>query len=185
MDCTNVLKEGGTKTGEVIAEIMKPHMLFDRNSVVDALFFDGGSNVQKAGRILVKEYPTASCFHGAEHVISLFIKDFFGTIFGRMMVDIYSMIHKEFGGAKHQPFAMFIKETARDNGGRKIGLIRVVETRMGGYIYAWSRAYRLRKALVRVVCLSEAKRWKLEDGLVSIICNTKSWELVYILLKCM
>jgi hypothetical protein len=43
--------------------------------LTDLFFFDGASNVQKAGRILAISCKTAHCLHGAEHVISLFFSD--------------------------------------------------------------------------------------------------------------
>ncbi len=41
----------------------------------DVFFFDGASNVQKAGLVLEQKYPRAHTLHGAEHVISLFFSD--------------------------------------------------------------------------------------------------------------
>ncbi len=38
----------------------------------DWFFFDGAANVQKAGDILCANYPRALCFHGGEHVMTLF-----------------------------------------------------------------------------------------------------------------
>ena len=43
--------------------------------MVDLFYFDGASNAQKAGRLLVAKYPRALCLHGGEHVISLFFAD--------------------------------------------------------------------------------------------------------------
>ena len=36
--------------------------------------FDGASNVQKAGNIMVKHYDRAIVTHGAEHVVSLVVE---------------------------------------------------------------------------------------------------------------
>ncbi len=41
----------------------------------DSFFFDGDANLQKAGRILCANFPQAMCFHGGEHVLSLFFSD--------------------------------------------------------------------------------------------------------------
>ena len=35
-------------------------------------FFGGASNVQKAGDVLMARFPRSFCFHGGEHVVSLF-----------------------------------------------------------------------------------------------------------------
>jgi hypothetical protein len=40
--------------------------------IVDLVFFDGGSNVQNAGKILKAFNPSITVGHGAEHVVSLF-----------------------------------------------------------------------------------------------------------------
>ncbi len=46
---------------------------YDPNgTLTDAFFFGGASNVQKGGAILVAKHPHSFCFHGGEHVLSLF-----------------------------------------------------------------------------------------------------------------
>ena len=35
-------------------------------------YFDGAANVQKAGDVLMAKFPRSCCFHGGEHVVSLF-----------------------------------------------------------------------------------------------------------------
>ncbi len=38
----------------------------------DVFYFDGASNIQKAGEILMAKFCCSFCFHGGEHVVSLF-----------------------------------------------------------------------------------------------------------------
>jgi hypothetical protein len=38
----------------------------------DVFYFDGASNVQKAGDVLIARFPCTFCFHGGKHVVSLF-----------------------------------------------------------------------------------------------------------------
>ncbi len=38
----------------------------------DVFNFDGASNIQKAGEVLMARFPHSFCFHGGEHVVSLF-----------------------------------------------------------------------------------------------------------------
>ena len=38
----------------------------------DIFFFDGASNVAKAGKVLEAKFPRAYALHGGEHVVSLF-----------------------------------------------------------------------------------------------------------------
>ena len=45
-----------------------------RPGVVDLVLIDGVSNVVKAGKILVTHFPRISVVHGAEHVVSLFLR---------------------------------------------------------------------------------------------------------------
>ena len=42
------------------------------NMLTDVFFFDGASNVQKAGDVLMAKFPHTFCFHGGEQVVSLF-----------------------------------------------------------------------------------------------------------------
>jgi len=44
-------------------------------SLTDIFFFDSASNVQKAGQVLMAKFPRTFCFHGEEHVVSLFFTD--------------------------------------------------------------------------------------------------------------
>ncbi len=39
------------------------------------IFFDGAANVQKVGQILCAHFPWGMCFHGGEHILSLFFSD--------------------------------------------------------------------------------------------------------------
>ena len=68
------MEEGGKKDTPYIAELFEvkvveydPHFL-----CTDVWYFDGASNVQKAGEILMAKFPRSFCFHGGEHVVSLF-----------------------------------------------------------------------------------------------------------------
>ena len=76
-DCTDHLQGGGKKDAPYIANLFENNMSeFDnQKTLVDLLYFDGASNVQKAGDILTAKYPRAYCLHGGEHVVSLFFSD--------------------------------------------------------------------------------------------------------------
>ena len=45
------------------------------NSSDDVVFFDGGSNFQLAGRIIMARFPRITVVHGLEHVLSLVFVD--------------------------------------------------------------------------------------------------------------
>ena len=76
-DCTEHMASGGKKDAPYISHLFKRHVEeYDpEKKLVDIFYFDGASNVQKAGRLLVAKYPRAMSLHGGEHVISLFFAD--------------------------------------------------------------------------------------------------------------
>ena len=73
-DCTNHMAEGGKKDASYIADLFdKKVMEYDpMNICTDVFYFDGASNVQKAGKVLMARFPCTFFFHGGEHVVSLF-----------------------------------------------------------------------------------------------------------------
>jgi hypothetical protein len=77
MDCTTHMAEGGKKDAAYISEIFEEKVLeYDpKMSLTDVFFFDGAGNVQKAGQVLVAKFLRTFCFHGGEHVVSLFVTD--------------------------------------------------------------------------------------------------------------
>ena len=77
VDCTKHMSEGGVKSVPFIADLFWDEMevLDPNHELIDLLFFDGASNMQKAGEIIAARNPCVTCFHGHEHVMSLLIKD--------------------------------------------------------------------------------------------------------------
>ena len=73
-DCTKHMAEGGKKDASYIAELFEAKVLeYDPDQLcTDVFFFDGASNVQTGGLVLMAKFPRAFCFHGGEHVASLF-----------------------------------------------------------------------------------------------------------------
>ena len=66
--------DGGKKDASYIARLFEEEVnKFDpTHSFTDVFFFDLASNVQKAGQILMAKFPHTFCFHGGEHLLSLF-----------------------------------------------------------------------------------------------------------------
>ena len=97
VDCSEHMVKGGKKDAEYIAELFLPWMkkLDPNKQRVDLLFFDGASNVQKAGKILEVAYPRVTCLHAAEHVVSLFFKDLCRTLEVILLIKVY---HKSMTG---------------------------------------------------------------------------------------
>ena len=77
VNCSQHLQGGGKKDATYIAGLFKPHLkeLDPQKALVDLVYFDGASNVQKAGNILGAHYPCVTCLHGSKHVVSLFFGD--------------------------------------------------------------------------------------------------------------
>ena len=76
-ECTSHLQAGGKKDASyVVDEFKKVVEKYDSTAAFTNLFwFDGASNVQKAGDILTAKFIHAATHHGCEHNISLFFSD--------------------------------------------------------------------------------------------------------------
>ncbi len=77
IDCTTHMSDGGKKDATYIMEQFwrKVDEIDVDKELTDCFFFDGASNVQTAGAILWARYPRTMCFHGGEHILSLFFSD--------------------------------------------------------------------------------------------------------------
>ena len=71
------MSAGGRKDARYIAELMEGIIQqYDPDKSRSTLFwFDGASNVQKAGKILEAKFPRSYTLHGGEHVVALFFSD--------------------------------------------------------------------------------------------------------------
>ena len=76
-DATDHLKAGGKKDAPYIAGVFDGIVTdyLPKSGCADLFLFDGASNVQKAGQLLSIRFPHAACYHGGEHVTSLFFSD--------------------------------------------------------------------------------------------------------------
>ncbi len=73
-DCTKHMAEGGKKDASYIADLCDQKVIKYNplKTCIDVFYFDGVPNVQKAGGVLMARFPCSFCFHGGEHVVSLF-----------------------------------------------------------------------------------------------------------------
>ena len=76
-DSSAHLAQGGKKDATYVSNLFLPHIERHdpQKSRTDLVFFDGASNVQKAGDILAAYFPRISVLHGTEHCIALFFSD--------------------------------------------------------------------------------------------------------------
>ena len=72
--CSKHLAQGGKKYANFISEAFKPYLkqYDEKKSRTDLVFFDGSSNVQKAGKIIAASYPWIIALHSSEQVLYLF-----------------------------------------------------------------------------------------------------------------
>ncbi len=73
-DCTKHMAEGGKKDASYIADMFEEKVMeYNFLKICTAVFyFDGASNAQKAGEVLMARFPHSFSFHGGKHVVSLF-----------------------------------------------------------------------------------------------------------------
>jgi len=66
-DCTKHMAEGGKKDASYIDNLFgKKVMEYNPlKTCTNVFYFDGASNVQKAGEVLMARFPCSFCFHGA------------------------------------------------------------------------------------------------------------------------
>jgi len=159
VDCSQHMEDGGRKNGKYIANQFHPYIVKCEThtpKVVDLVLFDGASNVQLAGNILNAHFPRISVVHGAEHAMSLFFNDLFKIPELQVFIKISRLVYKFFGsGSMHAPYAIFSKYSKQHNQGKKIGLIRAADTRMGGHVLVLIRMIRLHAALRNTVTSRE------------------------------
>ncbi len=70
-NCIKHMEEGGKKDATYIAELFEGKVMeYDPQRLcTDVFYFDGASNVQKAGEVLMAFLPRSFCFHGGENVV--------------------------------------------------------------------------------------------------------------------
>ena len=104
-DCTAHMEEGGKKDAVNVALLFEDKVAdFDpKNQLTDVFFFDGASNVQKAGDLLMAKYPRTFYFHGGEHVVSLFFSSIAKIKPIKVCISVFVIIHER----HNSPFFVF------------------------------------------------------------------------------
>ena len=141
-DCTEHLQDGGKKDASYVATLFEAKVReYDRSNILtDAFFFDGVSNVQKAGEILVAKFPHSFCFHGGEHVISLFFSSISKIKPIRLLMLKTCRLYNIFGfGANHGISSQFMLQSAHFNECCELGLLRDAGTHIATWFYAMHR----------------------------------------------
>jgi hypothetical protein len=73
-DCTKHMAEGGKKDASYTANLFDEKVMEYNplKTCTNVFYFDGASNIQKAGEVLMARFSCSFCFHGGKHVVSLF-----------------------------------------------------------------------------------------------------------------
>jgi hypothetical protein len=189
---TSHLVTGGKKTASYVASLFDPWVVkLDPSSTrIDCVFFDGASNVQKAGRLLEAKYPRISVQSCAAHSVSLFFSDINTKIWQfRLMLVNYRRVYRLFGsGSMHSPYALFLQQSKNFNGGRKVGLIKAADTRMAGHAYAQCRMLRLREPLMATITSAayiDLKLKGLAKKVEEYLSNPDMWIAAYTIQRCL
>lgn len=189
---TNHLVAGKKKDATFIASLFDPWIekLDPEGLRVDCVFFDGASNVQKAGRLLAAKYPRIHVQTCAAHSVSLFFSDVCKKLWQvRLMLVNYRRLYRLFGsGSMHSPYALFCQQSKNFNGGRKVGLLRASDTRMAGHAYAQVRMLRLKDALLATITSAGFVDLKLKGfpkKVVAYLQNPDMWEATFVLQRCL
>ena len=148
MDCTTHMAEGGNKDAAYISGIFDEKVMeYDpKMSLTDLFFFDGASNLQKAGQVLMAKFPRTFCFHGVEHVSLSSLQISQELIQSRYVIfycpfliiittltfllcpqililktcRLYNIFRS---GANHAIYAQFMAQSSMANKGRRVGLL--------------------------------------------------------------
>jgi hypothetical protein len=189
---TDHLLDGKKKDATYVASLFDPWIqkLDPQSLCIDCIFFDGASNVQKAGQLLAAKYPRIHVQTCAAHSVSLFFSDISKKLWQiRLMLVNYRRLFRLFGsGSMHSPYALFCQQSKIFNGGRKVGLLRAADTRMAGHAYAQVRMLRLREPLIATITSAAYIDLKLKGfpkKVEAYLQNADMWEACHVLQRCL
>ena len=193
-DCTGHLAEGGKKDAKYIAQVIMPLIkqieseedILKRKSqgTVDLVFFDGASNVQNAGEILMAFNPRITVGHGAEHVVSLFFSDVYTKVRDFKLLAVFAeRVRNIFGSVRHAPSAMFKKHTRLHNSGVHLGFIKPSECRMAGKHIAILRLLRLKNALLSTINSKEFIELRAFQSVCQVLMNPDFWKWTFVMCR--
>ena len=185
VDCSCHMAKSGIKSAEYIARLMEPHVGRLGKEFVDLFLFDGASNVQKAGKLMAINYPRTSCFHSAEHLISLFLGDVCKLRPVQLLMKFYRVLYSYLGGSRHLLHAVFQKYTRAANqvSDMSLVLLKLCQLRMGGVFYCFLRMCRVKQPILDTLCCTEAIQANVPIGLKRILQDDDFWTVVVALLR--
>ena len=194
-DCSKDLAKGQDKTGEHICSkfLLDMDIVDPGKKLFDCVMFDGGSNFQKAARLMKLRHPRLNVIHGCEHALDLCFKDIVKIPEIDRLVQMCRLVHNIFGGRRHRPCSVS-KSKTQEVLKKELGLLQVAGTRMAGHFCAFVRALKLKTALRHAIednnfvkCILSGKNQKLSKKLkkevTSVIENNCFFDAIKILVK--
>ena len=149
-------------------------------------YFDGASNVQKAGRVLEINYPKVTSLKGSEHVTSLVFGDIKQLAPVNYIISIYRSLYRYFS-RHHVPHAMMLEESKIHNNGRAIGLIRATDVRMGGHIICLTRLLRLKPVFDSLIVsrhfLDIKENIRVKTCVIKWLKDETLWKNIFVLVR--
>ena len=98
--------------------------------VIDLVYFDRASNVQKAADIISFRHPRITSACAAEHTTSLFFDNVFNKIEPyQQLCNFAKKLRNIFGSTRHATTSIFKKYSKKYNGGRAVGFIKPSDCR--------------------------------------------------------
>ena len=124
-------------------------------SITDVFVFDGASNIQLSGELLITHYPKVSVMRGVEHTVSLFFNDVSKIpVLNQMITDHKAIYNIFYSGIYHKPHSI-IKPASYEFHNRNIGLFSGNNTIFADYFVGIHRDLRIIKALLAAVSSAE------------------------------
>ena len=158
------------------------------NTLTGVFFFDGASNIQKAGENLMAKFPHSFCFHGGEHVVSLFFASIAKIKLIRLLILKTCWVYNIFGSdANHAIYAQFMQQSTSFSNGCPIGLLRGASTRFATWFYSMHWLLHVKRALFSTINqpqFLELVSIKKQNVCMAVqdIEDPKFWKCIYILL---
>ena len=131
------------------------------------------------------DYPRTSCFHSAEHLISLFLGDICKMRPIQLLMKFYRQVYSFLGGSRHQLYAVFKKYTKAANtlSDTALILMKLCGLRMGGIFYCFLRQCRVKQSILDVICCTEAIDAKVPIAMKRILQDDAYWQVKVALLR--
>ena len=130
-------------------------------------------------------YPRTSCFHAAEHLISLFLGDICKLQPVQQLMKFYRLVYSYLGGSRHKLHAVFKKYTRAANqiSDSSLILFKLCQLRMGAIFYCFLRMCRVKQPILDTLGCTEAIEANVPMAMKRILQDDDFWKAVVALLR--